>query len=96
MLGRVVAEPEGRAVTMLVGTQLLVGTIFYSLVEEWGEVDSLYFSVTTLTTVGFGDLAPATTAGKLFTLMYILSAVGILVAFLNFMAERAAERKSET
>lgn len=36
---------------------LLCGTLFYNYVEGWGILDSLYFSVTTLTTVGYGDLA---------------------------------------
>jgi hypothetical protein len=40
----------------------------------------VYFSVTTLATVGLGDLAPATDAGELFTVMYILTGVGILVS----------------
>ena len=30
-------------------------------------MDAFYFSVTTVTTVGLGDLAPVTTIGKLFT-----------------------------
>jgi voltage-gated potassium channel len=93
-LGRVLAEPEGRVLGALVATQLAVGTIFYSLVEGWRWIDAIYFSVTTLATVGLGDIAPATDAGKLFTVMYILTGVGLLVSFLNFMAERAAARKS--
>lgn len=67
---------------------------YSSLVEGWRWIDALYFSVTTLATVGLGDLAPQTDAGKLFTVMYILTGVGLLVSFLNFMAERAAEQKS--
>lgn len=41
--------------------------------------------MTTLATVGLGDLAPATDAGKLFTVMSILTGLGLLVSFLNFM-----------
>ena len=94
LFGRVLAEPEGRALAGLVGGQLVLGTIFYSLVEGWGWIDALYFSVTTLTTVGLGDLTPVTTAGKLFTVMYILTGVGLLVSFLAFIADRAADRRS--
>ena len=94
LIGRVLAEPQGRSLAALVAAQLLLGTIFYSFVEGWRVIDAVYFSVTTLTTVGLGDLAPATDAGKVFTIMYILTGVGLLVSFLNFMAERAAAHRS--
>lgn len=92
LLKRVLAEPEGRVLGGLVAVQLAVGTVFYSLVEGWRWLDSLYFSVVTLATVGFGDFTPETDAGKIFTVLFILNGVGILVAFLNFMAERAGRR----
>ena len=54
-------------------------------------LDSLYFSVITLTTVGYGDFAPTTGAGKLFTVFYVLIGMGILASFLNMLArERRA------
>ncbi len=62
------------------------GTIFYSLVEGLHPVDALYFSVTTLATVGYGDFSPETMAGKLFTIVYVLVGVGILLAFLSRVA----------
>ncbi|MFW5899002.1 MAG: potassium channel family protein [Jiangellaceae bacterium] len=94
LLKRVLAEPEGRVLAGLVAVQLTAGTIFYNLVEGWGWIDSLYFSVVTLATVGFGDFTPTTDVGKIFTVLFILNGVGILVAFLNFMAERAGRRRS--
>jgi voltage-gated potassium channel Kch len=51
--------------------------------EGWSYVDSLYFSVVTLTTVGYGDFSPQTNAGKLFTVLYIIIGVGIILAFIN-------------
>jgi hypothetical protein len=65
---------------------LAAGTIFYSTVEGWSLLDSLYFCVVTLGTVGFGDLAPITTAGRAFTIVYILFGLSILAAFLNMLA----------
>ena len=59
-------DPQFRTLLVLVLFTLLSGTIFYSLEEGWTIVDAFYFSVTTLTTVGLGDLAPTTTLGKLF------------------------------
>lgn len=36
-----------------------------------------------LTTVGYGDLAPKTDSGKIFTMFYILSGIGIIFGFIN-------------
>jgi hypothetical protein len=39
------------------------------------QIDALYFSVTTVSTVGLGDLSPQTDIGKLFTVVYIFVGV---------------------
>jgi hypothetical protein len=44
--------------------------------------------VTTLATVGLGDLAPATTAGKLFTIVFIFTVVGLLATFISMLAQQ--------
>lgn len=55
---------------------LAVGSISYSYVfEQWSIVDSLYFSMVTFTTVGYGDLYPSTGAGQLFTAVYSLTGI---------------------
>src|SRR5215217_2584317 len=66
-------DPQFRSLVFLVLVTLLGGTVFYSTIEGWSVVDALYFSVTTLTTVGLGDLAPKTTVGKIFTVIYIFA-----------------------
>ena len=43
---------------LLTGIAIASGTGFYTLVEGLRLVDALYFSVVTLTTVGYGDFAP--------------------------------------
>ncbi len=62
---------------------ICVGTITYHYLEGWSIIDSFYFSVVTLTTVGYGDFTPQTDAGKLFTIFYIVIGIGIIFAFLN-------------
>ena len=65
---------------------VIIGTIAYSALEDWSLVDSFYFSVTTLTTVGYGDMHPTTTASKLFTSFYALIGVGIMLYTLTILA----------
>ncbi|WP_062202008.1 potassium channel family protein [Demequina salsinemoris] len=62
---------------------LVVGTVTYHVLEDWGWIDSLYFSTVALTTVGFGDLVPTRDITKLFTVVYLLTGVTILVSYLN-------------
>lgn len=40
--------------------------------------DALWFSIVTLTTVGYGDSYPITPVGKIFGLLFILSSLGLL------------------
>lgn len=68
-----------------------IGTVFYHLVEHFKWVDSYYFSVVTLATVGYGDLTPHTTLGKLFTTFYIFTGVGIVTTFITYTMRRRAE-----
>jgi len=48
----------------------------FMLLEDLPALDALYLTVVTLTTVGYGDLVPRTGAGRLFTVVLILSGVG--------------------
>src|SRR3712207_5567153 len=80
-------DPQFRSLVVLVVITLLGGTIFYSSVEGWSVVDAFYFSVTTLTTVGLGDLAPSTTVGKLFTVIYIFAGLSIILGFIDTVAK---------
>ena len=79
------------SLALLAVVAIVSGTGFYSIVEGFRFVDALYFSVVTLTTVGYGDLAPRTDAGKLFTAAYVLVGVGILLAFVTTVAAKVAE-----
>lgn len=67
---------------------ILGGTVFYHYIEKLDWIDALYFSVVTISTVGYGDFSPQTTPGKLFTIFYIITGVGILFAFINALYER--------
>ena len=82
-----------RTLLALVVSLLLSGTVFFTLVEGWSVLDSLYFSVTTLTTVGFGDPAPATAAGKIFTMVYIFVGLGVIGGFINVLAKHTFARR---
>lgn len=85
-------NPEFRLLLLVVLATLISGMFFYRRFEGWSLLDSLYFSVITLTTVGYGDFAPQTSAGKIFTIIYIIAGLGILAAFVTTVANIAIEQ----
>jgi voltage-gated potassium channel len=62
---------------------LTVGTIGYHFIEGWRWLDCFYFCITTLSTVAYGDFAPKTDLGKIFTIFYIIIGIGIILTFIN-------------
>ncbi len=82
-------DPEFRGLLFFVTIILGIGTIFYRYAEQWTWINSFYFSAVTLTTVGYGDLSPATDIGKLFTVFYLFLGIGGIVAFINVIAKHA-------
>jgi hypothetical protein len=71
---------------------LLIGTLAYSVIEDWSLVDSFYFSSVALTVVGFGDLEPSTDFSKIFTVFYIFSGVAIVGMWLNMRLKRRSKK----
>ncbi len=76
-----VKQPETRALLVLACLVLLIGIVFYMGVEHWTFINTLYFCVVTLGTVGYGDIAPQTEVGRLFTVAYIIVGLGIIGGF---------------
>lgn len=95
-LRRALKEPEARGALRSAGLLLLTGVIFYMLVEHWSFVDALYFSVTTLTTVGFGNPAPTSDLGKLFTVFFVISGVGMFLAVINAVGKAAVRAQLDS
>ena len=62
---------------------IVLGTIVYHDIEGWSWLDTLYFSLITLTTIGYGDFSPQTDLGKIFTLLYIVIGVALILGFFN-------------
>ncbi|OGR59910.1 MAG: hypothetical protein A2X36_13780 [Elusimicrobia bacterium GWA2_69_24] len=57
---------------------LLFGTLGYIAVEGWGWFDSLYMTVITLGTIGYGEVHPLTTGGRTFTIVLCFFGLGVV------------------
>jgi hypothetical protein len=78
---------EIRGLLLTTAVTLLSGTFIFRALEGWSYLDALYFSLITLTTVGYGDFSPVTPLGKIMTMVYILLGLGIISSFVLAVAQ---------
>lgn len=88
----VLKDAESRPVVYWAGTTLVFGTIIYHWLEGWSYLDSLYFCVISLATVGYGDLSPTTPLARGFTIFYIINGIGILLSLFDRIRVLRTER----
>ena len=79
-------DDEFRILLVLLLFTLVGGTIFYMQFERWSLLDSLYFCVMTISTIGYGDMVPTTSISKAFTIMYALLGIGLFVSLASKIA----------
>ena len=65
----------------------VIGAAGFRYFEQLKWLDSFYASVQTVTTVGYGDLAPTTAAGRLFAILLMLTGVGTVLYTLTVVAQ---------
>jgi len=74
------------AIVLVVGL-LATGTVAYHVLEGWSYVDALYFTTTTVTTIGYGDLHPSNDATKLFTVAFAFGGISVFLFFVTIISE---------
>jgi voltage-gated potassium channel len=56
---------------------IAIGTIGYMIIEEnWSFLDSIYMTITTITTVGYHEVHPLSDGGRIFSIVLILGGMG--------------------
>ena len=89
-------DPEFRALLILLLTLLAGATYFYWQVEGWSVIDSLYFSIMTMSTIGYGDFVPTTTFSKVFTIIFAILSIGIFVAVVSKLVSIMLKQKQSS
>ncbi len=62
---------------------IAIGIIGYMIIEEYHLVDAIYMTIITTSTVGYREVEPLSDAGKIFTVILIISSLGVLTYFLS-------------
>jgi voltage-gated potassium channel len=71
----------------------MIGTLGFHFSEGWSLTDSLYTTVITLSTVGYGDFYPETTAGRLFTVILVIFGVGTMLYTIGLLTETMVDAR---
>jgi hypothetical protein len=75
---------------------ILAWSLAFMAVERHSFTDALYYTFVTVTTVGYGDIHPVSTAGKMMAVLIILTGTGLfggMVASLTEMLLNRRERR---
>ncbi len=80
-----------RAALLVVLLIIVIGAVGFHLLEGWTLFESLYLTVTTISTVGYGDYVPSTQGGRLFTIVLIVFGVGTMLYTAGLFAETMIE-----
>lgn len=79
----VLADKDSRLVFYWTAGFLLLGTLVYHWLEGWSYLDSFYFSLISMTTIGYGDLSPTTPISKVFTIIFVINGIAILLTMFD-------------
>lgn len=93
---QLIKDKEFQVLLGLTAVILLSGTIFYSTVEGFTRIDALYFSIATLTTVGSATLEPTTDFGKIFTILYMITGIGVMLSLILKVSLQMQNKNKQT
>lgn len=88
-LARRVFSLDGlRYVSVLAVVTAVGGGTAFAQTEDTSFLDGLYWAMSTMTTVGYGDLSPTTNTGKVLAMIVMLVGIGFVAILTGAVAER--------
>lgn len=74
---------------------MALGTIGFMIVEERSLLDALYYSIVTISTVGYGDIHPVSQTGKFLAVVLIITGVGTFLGVIANATEIMLSRREQ-
>ena len=81
-----------RLLIVLPVTVLIIGTIGFMVLEDLSFVDAFYFTIVTISTVGYGDIHPTSAASKGFGIFMIIVGIGTFLAIITNVTQWLIQR----
>src|SRR6185369_3913311 len=72
-------------------TTLSIGTVGFTVIDGYSPFDAFYMSLTTMTTVGYGEIHPLSHAGRIFNSLLIVFGVTTLFIAIGAMTQTIIE-----
>jgi voltage-gated potassium channel len=94
-LRRILSLEGIRYASLIVGIVILAGGTAFSAIEGRGlsAWDGVWFAVETVTTVGYGDIVPTTSAGRVIAMIIMFAGIGFVALVTGFVADRFINRQ---
>lgn len=82
-------QTTGRLINAIVLILILyiVAVPFFIIIEGLTLIESVYFVTVSITSAGYGDIVPKTDAGRMFTVILLLSGVSIFFYHLTHLGQ---------
>ncbi|MBI3684338.1 MAG: potassium channel protein [Acidobacteria bacterium] len=82
-----------RWIWLSITTVLVAGTLGFHLIEDYPLLDAFYMTLTTVTTIGYGEIHPLSQRGRIFNSILIFFGVGIMLHAIGVMTRALIERE---
>ena len=74
---------------------ILIGSIGFMLLENLSFIDAVYFTIVTISTVGYGDVHPTSTGSKIFGIIIIVFGIGTFLTIVSNITQMLIQRGRE-
>ena len=74
---------------------ILTGSIGFMVLESLSFIDAVYFTIVTISTVGYGDVHPTTTGSKIFGILIIVFGIGTFLTIVSNVTQMLIQRGRE-
>jgi voltage-gated potassium channel len=78
-------------IVLAITATLLTGTVGFTLIEKWPPFDAFYMTLTTMTTVGYGEIHELSKAGRVFNSFLIIFGVTTIFIAIGAMTQTIIE-----